>query len=256
MRTSLKTALKSFSAAAMMAAVASLSVLPATAHAGLFDDEEARKAILDIRNKIDALQKDVANKSDKSSALSLSDQNDQLRQEIARLRGQVEVLSNELANTQQRQKDFYVDLDARLRKLEPQKVTIDGKESSVDLNEQKTYDAALNMFKGGDYKGAGAAFNDFLKRYPQSGYAPSAQYWVGNSLYAQRDYKGAIAAQQVVVKNYPDSPKVADAMLNIGSSYVELKDKAAAKKAWDALIAKYPESPAAQTGKEKLATLK
>jgi len=59
-----------------------------------------------------------------------------------------------------------------------------------------------------------------------------------------------------VVKNYPDSPKVADAMLNIGSSYVELKDKAAAKKAWDALIAKYPESPAAQTGKEKLATLK
>jgi tol-pal system protein YbgF len=256
MRTSLKTALKSFSAAALMAAVAGLSVLPATAHAGLFDDEEARKAILDIRSKIDALQKDVANKSDKSSALSLSDQNDKLLQEIARLRGQVEVLSNELANTQQRQKDFYVDLDARVRKLEPQKVTIDGKESSVDLNEQKTYDAALNMFKGGDYKGAGAAFNDFLKRYPQSGYAPSAQYWVGNSLYAQRDYKGAIAAQQVVVKNYPDSPKVADAMLNIGSSYVELKDKAAAKKAWDALIAKYPESPAAQTGKEKLATLK
>jgi tol-pal system protein YbgF len=256
MRTSLKTALKSFSAAALVAAVASLSVLPATARAGLFDDDEARKAILDIRSKIDALQKDVANKADKNSALSLSDQNDRLLQEIARLRGQVEVLSNELANTQQRQKDFYVDLDARLRKLEPQKVTIDGKESSVDLNEQKTYDAALNMFKGGDYKGAGAAFNDFLKRYPQSGYAPSAQYWVGNSLYAQRDYKGAIAAQQVVVKNYPDSPKVADAMLNIGSSYVELRDKAAAKKAWDALIAKYPESPAAQTGKEKLATLK
>ena len=253
MRTSLKTRFKSVSAAAMLAAVA---CLPMTAHAGLFDDDEARKAILDLRNKVDSLQKDMVNKSDKNSALSLSDQNDQLRQEIARLRGQVEVLSNELANTQQRQKDFYVDLDSRLRKLEPQKVTIDGKESSVDLNEQKTYDAALNLFKGGDYKGAGAAFNDFLKRYPQSGYAPSAQYWVGNALYAQRDYKGAIAAQQVVAKNYPDSPKVADAMLNIGSCYVELKDKAAAKRAWDTLIAKYPESPAAQTGKEKLATLK
>ncbi|ASU40018.1 tol-pal system protein YbgF [Herbaspirillum sp. meg3] len=253
MRTSLKTKFKSVSAAAMLAAVA---CLPMTAHAGLFDDDEARKAILDLRNKVDSLQKDMANKSDKNSALSLSDQNDQLRQEIARLRGQIEVLTNELSNTQQRQKDFYVDLDARLRKLEPQKVNIDGKESSVDLNEQKSYDAALNLFKGGDYKGAGAAFNDFLKRYPQSGYAPSAQYWVGNALYAQRDYKGAIAAQQAVAKNYPDSPKVADAMLNIGSSYIELKDKAAAKKSLDALIAKYPESPAAQTGKEKLATLK
>ncbi|MFL9877881.1 tol-pal system protein YbgF [Herbaspirillum rhizosphaerae] len=253
MRTSLKTKFKSVSAAAMLAAVA---CLPMTAHAGLFDDDEARKAILDLRNKVDSLQKDMVNKSDKNSALSLSDQNDQLRQEIARLRGQIEVLTNELSNTQQRQKDFYVDLDARLRKLEPQKVNIDGKESSVDLNEQKSYDAALNLFKGGDYKGAGAAFNDFLKRYPQSGYAPSAQYWVGNALYAQRDYKGAIAAQQAVAKNYPDSPKVADAMLNIGSSYIELKDKAAAKKSLDALIAKYPESPAAQTGKEKLATLK
>lgn len=226
------------------------------AHAGLFDDDEARKAILDLRGKVDALQQELANKADKNSALSLSDQGDQLRQEIARLRGEVEVLSNELANTQQRQKDFYIDLDTRLRKLEPQKVTIDGKEASVDLNEQKTYDAALNLFKGGDYKGAGAAFADFLKRYPQSGYAASAQYWVGNSLYAQRDYKGAIAAQQVVIKTYPDSPKVADAMLNIGSCYVELKDKATAKKTWDALIAKYPDSPAAQTGKEKLATLK
>jgi tol-pal system protein YbgF len=253
MRTSLKNALKSVSAAAFMAAVA---YLPMTAHAGMFDDDEARKAILDLRNKVEALQKDVASKSDKNSALSLSDQNDQLRQEVARLRGQLEVLTNELANTQQRQKDFYVDLDSRLTKLEPQKVNVDGKEVSVDQSEQKTYDAALNIFKGGDYKGASSAFGDFLKRYPQSGYAASAQYWLGNSLYAQRDYKGAIAAQQAVVKNYPDNPKVADALLNIASSYTELKDKASARKSLETLIAKYPNSPAAQTGKERMATLK
>jgi tol-pal system protein YbgF len=254
MRTSLKNALKSVSAAALVAAV---GYLPMTAaQAGMFDDDEARKAILDLRSKVEALQKDVATKSDKNSALSLSDQNDQLRQDIARLRGQLEVLTNELANTQQRQKDFYVDLDSRLTKLEPQKVNVDGKEVRVDLTEQKTYDAALNVFKGGDYKGASSAFGDFLKRYPQSSYAPSAQYWLGNSLYAQRDYKGAIAAQQTVVKNYPDNPKVADALLNIASSYTELKDKVAARKSLETLIAKYPDSAAAQTGKERLATLK
>ncbi len=253
MRTSLKTALKSVSTAAFLAAVVAL---PMTARAGMFDDDDARKAILDLRNKVEALQKDVASKSDKNSALSLSDQNDQLRQDVARLRGQLEVLTNELANTQQRQKDFYVDLDSRLAKLEPQKVNVDGKEVSVDVNEQKYYDAALNIFKGGDYKGAGSAFGDFLKRYPQSGYAASAQYWLGNSLYAQRDYKGAIAAQQIVVKNYPDNPKVADALLNIASSYTELKDKASARKSLETLIAKYPDSPAAQTGKERMAALK
>lgn len=133
---------------------------------------------------------------------------------------------------------------------------VDGQTVAVGVSEQQAYDAALSQFKGGDYKGAANAFADFIKRYPQSGYAASAQYWQGNALYAQRDYKGAIAAQQVVVKNYPDNPKAADALLNIASSQAELKDKAAAKKTLEQLIAKYPNTPAAQTGKDRMASLK
>ncbi len=242
--------------ATLVALVLSATWHASIANAGLFDDDEARRAILDIRNKIDAIQRDLDNKADKTSALGLSDQNDQVKQEIARLRGQVEVLTNELANTQQRQKDFYVDLDARLRKLEPQQVMVDGKEVSVDPGEQKTYDAALAQFKTGDYRGASTAFADFIRRYPQSGFLPSAQYWLGNAYYAQRDYRNAISAQQVVVKNYPDSPKAADAMLNIASCYTELKDKPSAKKTLETLIAQYPAAPAAQTAKERLAALR
>ena len=233
--------------------MAAFSCAPMAAHAGLFDDTEARKAIQDIHNQIDTLR---ADKADKSSTLTLSDQNDQLRQEIARLRGEVEVLTNQLSETQQRQKDFYVDLDTRLRKLEPQQVNVDGKEISVDQTEQKTYESALAVFKTGDFKGAASAFSDFLKRYPQSGFAPSAQYWLGNAYYAQRDYKNAIASQQVLLKTYPDSPKVPDAQLNIASSYIELKDKPAAKKMLSSLIAQHPDAPAAQTAKDRLAGLK
>jgi tol-pal system protein YbgF len=242
------------------AIVAASSLVPLAAHAGLLEDDEARKAILDLRNRVETLSADMnarlENKADKSGALDLNSQNEQLRQEIQKLRGQVEVLTNELANTQQRQKDFYVDLDNRLRKLEPQKTTIDGKETLIQPGEQSVYDAALALFKGGDYRGAASAFTDFLRRYPQSGYAASAQYWLGNTYYAQRDYRGAIAAQQLVVKNYPDSPKVPDALLNIASCYIELKDKVAAKKALQSLIASHPDSEAAQTAKERLATLK
>lgn len=239
---------------ALLLAVCAASALPA--HAGLFDDDEARRAILDIRARLDGLRRDVDGKADKNSLLDVASQNEQLRQEVAKLRGQIEVLTNELSSTQQRQKDFYVDLDTRVRKLEPQKLTVDGKETDVEPAEQKSYNAALAVYKTGDYKNAGVALNDFLRRYPQSGFAASAQYLLGTTFYAQRDYRNAIATQQIVVKNYPQSPKAADAMLNIASSYVELKDRAAAKKTLETLVAQFPDSPAAQTGKERLAALR
>jgi tol-pal system protein YbgF len=244
---------KSTIAAAFMAAL-SFASLPA--HAGLFDDDEARKAILDLRTKIDTVQQDLtaklADKADQSGTLDLLNQNEQLRQDIAKLRGQVEVLTNDLANTQQRQKDFYVDLDNRLRNLEPKKVTVDGQETDVEPGEQKAYESAMALFKNGDYKGAGVALGDFMRRFPQSAFAADAQYTLGNSFYVQSDYRSALAAQQVVVKNYPNSPKAAEALLSIASCYAELKDKAGTKRALDMLIDKYPDSPSAQTAKERL----
>ncbi|WP_076593732.1 tol-pal system protein YbgF [Herminiimonas arsenitoxidans] len=236
--------------AALMAAFSCASL---SAHAALFGDDEARKAIIDLRGKVDAIQQ---SKAESSAVLNLSNQNEQLKQEISRLNGQIEVLSNEVSNLQQRQKDFYVDLDNRLRKLEPQVVAVDGKDAMVGQSEQSSYDNALALFKAGDYKKSGAAFSDFIQRYPESAYAPSAQYWIGNAYYAQRDYKNAIAAQQTLLKKYPDNPKAADALLNIASSYTELKDRPAAKKSLESLVAKYPNAPAAQTAKERLANFK
>ncbi len=236
--------------------MAAFSFAPLTAHAQLFSDDEARRAILDLRARLNNMQNEINAKADKTNNLDLDAQNAQLRQEISKLRGQVEVLTNELANTQRRQKDFYVDLDNRLRKIEPQRVTVDGKEVNVQQEEQRSYDAALAFFKAGDYKNAGAAFYDFTRRFPQSGFAPSAQYWLGSTYYAQRDYRNAIAAQQVVVKNYPDNPKAADALLNIASAYIELKDRVSAKRTLETLVAQYPEAPAAETAKERLSALR
>ncbi len=238
-------------AAAFMAAF-SLGSLPA--HAQLFGgDNEARRAILDLRTKVDNLQQ---SKAESSALLNLQNQNEELRQQVSRLNGQIEVLQNELSNAQQRQKDLYVDLDNRLRKLEPQQVQVDGQDAMVQQSEQRSYDEALAQFRNGDYKGAAASFNAFVQRYPESAYAPSAQYWIGNALYAQRDYRNAIAAQQALIKKYPDNPKAADALLNIASSYNELKDRAAAKKTLESLVAKYPNTPSAQTARERLANFK
>lgn len=252
----MKTASRTIVAAAAMAAASSL---PLPAHA-LFGDDEARKAIIELRGRFETQQRDTAaqleDKANKKSVLDLAAQNEQLRQEIAKLRGQIEVLTNELASAQQRQKDFYVDLDNRLRKMEPQRVNVDGREVSVDPAELKSYEAAVALFKGGDYKSAGAALFDFLRRFPQSSYAPNAQYLLGNSYYAQQDCRNAITAQQAVVKNYPDNARAPDALLNIATCQVELKNRAGARKTLESLIEQYPESGAATTAKERLQALK
>jgi tol-pal system protein YbgF len=234
--------------------------LPLQAHAGILNDDEARKAILELRAKVDALSRDlntrIDSKADKTVSLEIVNQHEIAMAEIAKLRGQLEVLTNEIVTAQKRQKDLFTDLDTRLRKLEPRQVSIDGQAVPVAPEEQSTYEAAMATFKGGDYKAAAVQLGAFVQRYPQSNYAANAQYWLGNAYYAQRDCKRAIVAQQVVAAKYAESAKAPDAMLNIGTCYAELKDKPAATKALKDLIAKYPDSPAAQAARDRLPGLK
>lgn len=230
--------------------------LPALAGPGLFDDEEARKAILDLRAKITALNTKLDakldEKADKTSLLDLNNQNEQLRSEIAALRGQIEVLMNELANAQKRQQDFYNDLDKRLRALEPKKLSVDGREVTIEQSEQRAFDAAMNLYKAGQYANAVAAFTSFNVSYANSIFSSQAQYWLGNSYYAQRDCKNTISALQTLLKSYPDSPKTSDAMLNIAACQIDLKDKKEARKTLEAVIAKFPGTDAAQAAKSRL----
>lgn len=243
-----------------LACLALAAWLPMQASAALFSDDEARRAILDLRKQVESLSRDlnarIDAKSDKTIAVDMLNQHEQTMQEIARLRGQIESLANEVANAQKHQKDYYADLDARIKKLEPRQETVDGRTGEVMPAEKQTYDAAMAQFQSGDFKAAAAAMQDFVKRYPQSVYAANAQYWLGAAYYAQRDYKKAISALEVVASDHGDSAKAPDAMLTIASSYTELKDKKAAKKALQQLVSRHPGSPAAQDAKTRLAALK
>jgi tol-pal system protein YbgF len=220
-------------------------MLPWQAKAALFEDDDARRSILDLRAKVN-------DKADKAALLELSAQNETLKQEVARLRGQVEVLMNELRTLQQKQKDFYVDLDNRVGKFEPQQVTVDGKSAVIQPEEKQAFDKAEAAFQGGKYKDAASGYAQFLKRYPKSGLAVLAQFGLGNSWYLLKDYKNALSTQAVLVKRYPESEKVPEAMLNMASSHLGLKDLWAAKKTLNTIIEKYPDSEAATEAKERL----
>jgi tol-pal system protein YbgF len=242
------------------------------ARAALFDDDEARKRIEATNQRLAQVQKQL---EDRIAALEtqlksqglvdLFSQVEQLKADAARLRGQIEVLTYEQEQQQKRQRDLYVDLDGRLRKLEGGAGPAAGAGSeapaagappvaapSAGADEQRAYDAALDKFKAGSYGAAIAGFGAFLKAYPKSPLAPSAQYWIGNAQYAQKDFRGAIATQRQLIAAYPDSAKVPDAMLNIATAQLDLGDAAASKRTLEELVAKHPKSEAAAKAKQRL----
>lgn len=251
----------------MRAAVAACCLLlgVGTAQAQLFADDDARKAILDLRARLAAIDEQAkARDADLNEQLqtlrrSLLDVNNQLeaaRAEMARLRGSNEQLQRDVSELQRKQRDLGQAVDERLRKMEPQKVSVDGREFDADPEEKRQYETALAQLRAGDFDRAAQSFAAFQVRWPASGYGASARYWQGNALYGKRDYKEAINAFRAFLAKAPDSERASEAMLAIANSQAEMKDKAGARKTLDDLIKAYPKSEAAVAGKERLAALK
>ncbi|WP_306605063.1 tol-pal system protein YbgF [Azonexus sp.] len=225
------------------------------AHAGVFDDDEARRKIADLQIKTEARFDQQAR-----AQLELAGQIQRQLEEIARLRGQLETLTYETEQAKKRQQDFYLDLDSRLRKLEPQlngDAAVDpgseAKPAAADpAKESQAYDAALDLFKAQKYKESAAAFAALVEQYPNGTLAPNAQYWLGNAWFAQRNCTKAIEAQTMVTARYPKSDKAPDAWLSIATCQQELGNQAAAKKTLQTLIEKYPAAPAAEKARDRL----
>lgn len=246
-------------------ATALLCLVGASAGAGLFDDEEARKAILDLRQRVDAVRVESergATRASEDSAslrrslLELQSQIENLRTEMAQLRGSNEQLSRDVADLQRRQKDIAQGVDDRLRRFEPVKVSVDGREFMAEPMERRDYEAALAVFRKGDFPMAQTAFVDFLKRYAQSGYGSSALFWLGNAQYATRDYKEAMINFRALLAREPDHMRAPEALLSIANCQIELKDTRGARKTLDDLIRVYPQSEAAVAAKDRLTHLK
>ena len=240
-----------------------------SAQAALFEDDEARKAILDLRSRLTAVEDAqrsqllpvVKQLSDQiqqlqRSLLDLNNQNEQLRGELARMRGQDEQMLRDLADVQRRQRDIAQGVDDRMRKLEPQTVTVDGREFSADPEEKRAYDDAMASLRGGDFDRAAVGLASFIKRYPASGYLDSARYWLGNAQYGRRDYKEALATFRAFVAAAPDHPRTAEALLATANCQAELKDTKGAKRTLEDLIKQFPKSEAAQAARERLLALK
>ena len=235
------------------------------AHAALFEDDEARRAILDLRQKFDISQQRMSEDARKAnddnaqlrrSLIDLSNQIEVLRSEMASLRGQSEQLSKSVADTQRTQKDLTQGVDDRLRKFEPGKVTVDGREFAAEPAEKQEFETALAVFRKGDFATAQTSFLGFINRYPKSGYRVPALFWMANAQYALRDYRSAVANFRALVAADPEHVRAPEALLSIANCQVELKDSKAARKTLEDLVKTYPQSEPASVAKERLSKLK
>ena len=270
-------------------------------HAALFDDKEARKKILEVEataaSQHQASQAEIAVLKKNQQAteqriidieaitkgqglIDMQNQIEALKQEVARLKGELEVANHNVEATQQRQKDLYSDIDTRLRKLEEVEahpaqakpvadapatstavtpVEVSAPEPSKTSQEYQLLELANGLSKEAKHKDAFNAYDKFLKDYPNSTLAAEATYGLGYSQFALKNYKSAIVTQQKVLDLHADSPKVPDAMFNMANSQIQLSLLANAKKTLRELITKFPNSdviPAAQKRLKALEAIK
>jgi tol-pal system protein YbgF len=229
------------------------------AQAALFEDDEARRAILDLRQRVETMRQQAEQRQSDESAqlrrsmLDLQNQIEQMRGDLARMTGQNEQLTKTVSDLQQQRQ---TDVDTRAKSNEPSKVAVDGREFNADPKEKADFDAALGVFRAGQFAQAQTAFADFVKRYPQSGYNASALFWLGNAQYATRNYNEAIANFRSMLSLAPDHAKAPEAVLSIANCQIELKDTKAARRTLEDLTKAYPQSEAAQAGRERLSRLR
>ncbi|QBK05383.1 tol-pal system protein YbgF [Hylemonella gracilis] len=246
--------------------------LSTPAFAAIFGDDEARAAILELRQRVDVMRLDYEQRANvqqeqlrrlseeniqlRRSLIDLQTQIDNLRTDNARLIGRDEVSARALVDAQRQYKDALGALEERVRALEPERVSVDGREFLVERAEKRDFETGLGLFRKGDFSGAQNAFAEFIKRYPLSGYAPSAFFWLGNSQYATQNYKEAMENFRLLLNQSPDHARAPEAVLAIANCQVELKDTKGARKTLEDLIKAYPKSDAAVTAKQRLPRLK
>jgi tol-pal system protein YbgF len=273
---------------AILMALAMGLTVPAVSHAALFDDGEARKRILELENKQtsehDAQQKSISDLTrtqqslDKrvqsleslingKGLLDMQNQLEQIRQDVAQLKGDLEVVNHQLEDMRTKQNAQYTDLDTRVKGLESLAQQVSGqlgvavpgaagvdsaKPSDASQQEARAFSEAESLSQAGKYKEAFTAYDNFLKTYAGSKLAPDALYGMGYAQFALKSYKSSVATQQKFLDSYASHPLAPNAMLSLANSQIQLGQIPAAKKTLKDLIAAHPNAEVTPSAQKRL----
>lgn len=219
--------------------------------------------------------------------VDLLNQINQLKSEVQSLRAQIEELQQQTEQQKSSGRSQYLDLDARLNRLEggtqrssatsaspaavaiptttapaqaastmsvepPPKIIGDRGAVARGQDERAAYETAFDVLKSGRYAEASRAFQQFLEGYPGGYYAPNALYWLGESYYVTQNYALALEQFQTLLQRYPTHDKAAGALLKIGLAQYGLKHLDQAQASFQQVTQRYPGTDAARTAEDRL----
>ncbi|AXE29926.1 tol-pal system protein YbgF [Chromobacterium phragmitis] len=243
-------------------AISSALLLILTGCASTSDLEETRRQLAQVNQQASTRIAAVENKLSNEKLLEMVGAVETLKAEVAKLRGDIEVLNYNLQTTQKRQNDLYNDLDGRLSRLEGHAA---GKQDASqpaaqqaaagDSQASPDYDKALNLLRARDFPNAINALSLFIQQNPQAPQAAEASYWLGVAHTALRQYDAAIDIHRRFVEQYPNNHFAPDALRNIGNCQRDLGQTDQAKNTYRRLIKLYPKTDAAQKAKQALARM-
>lgn len=190
----------------------------------------------------------AATRAEARAMVQLMNQLDSLNVELNKLRGKVEELNNSVMNAEKRQKDMYLDLDTRLRRIEQSTadVTTESQKEAGALADLRGRIEKLEQAAGG---GAVPASSAAVSSSPAAGgtvdsdAAVRRAYDAAMQKYRDGEYQEAIQSFQAIVEQYPGHPFAVNAQYWTGDSYYQLRAYRSAIDAQKKLIAAYPNSP-------------
>ena len=190
-------------------------------------------------------------KSDARAMVNLMNQLDGLNRELNKLRGKIEELGNSILNAEKRQKDMYLDLDTRLRRIETTNAQsaqqtkrtselLSALQGRIDHIEQSAATGAATSARdpgtSGEQTQAGATGAQATNAVVHRAYEEAM------AKYRARQYQDAIDAFQVIVSQYPTHPLAVNAQYWTGDSFYQLRAYRSAVDAQKFLVETYPDS--------------
>ena len=228
----------------------------------LFEDEGARKKLNDIQDQLNALQSSIefeinekftnfekSNKVDPKLINNFSERINSLFDDLAKLRGEVEVLTYSLQTSEERQKVLYKELNERLQKIEESALKIENNVNSVESPKENKLLTQNNLIIQEDEVLPEIA----PEPIPEAADLPPLvdkdleyqEFEDAKKLITATKYKEAFDALDKFVVNYPSSELLPEAKYNLGYTQFALRNYKAAINTFNKIVLEYPDNPIA-----------
>ena len=127
--------------------------------------------------------------------------------------------------------------------------------NACTMAQEPLYQGALRDRMGGKLDLALQEFQDYLKCFGNTEYAPNAQFYVGDIHYARNELEQAVSDFDAVLEKYSDNNKTADALIMKGKALVKLGQPTRGATEFNEVIKRFPNSDQATQAKAQLKLL-